>query len=50
MRGVHQPKQHIDGTVAWLAACIAHSIVDPTAEIHHFKAALGIRHWRSVME
>jgi hypothetical protein len=49
-RGVHQPKQGIDGTVAWLAACVAHSIADPTAEPLHFRAALGGPHWRAAME
>jgi histone deacetylase 1/2 len=50
MRGVHKPKERTDGTVAWLAACIAHLTVDPTVEPQHFRAALGIPHWRTAME
>ena len=36
--------------VAWLAACMAHATADPTAEPHHFQAALSIPHWRAAME
>ncbi|KAK1651002.1 hypothetical protein QYE76_068807 [Lolium multiflorum] len=43
-------KQRTDGTVAWLAACVAQSTSDPTAEPRHFRAALGIPHWRAAME
>ena len=42
--GVFQPKIRTDGTVAWLAACMAHAAADPTAEPRHFQAALGIPH------
>jgi histone deacetylase 1/2 len=50
MHGIHRPKQRTDGTVAWLAACIAQSVADPCAEPRHFRAALGIPHWRAAME
>jgi len=50
MHGIQQPKQRMDGTVAWLAACIARSTADPTVEPRHFHAALGIPHWRAAME
>jgi histone deacetylase 1/2 len=49
-RGIHQPKQRTDGTVAWLAACMAQAAADPSAEPRHFRAALGIPHWREAME
>ena len=48
--GVFQPKKRTDGTVAWLAACMAHIAADPTAEPRHFQAALGIPHWHALME
>ncbi|XP_073358178.1 uncharacterized protein [Aegilops tauschii subsp. strangulata] len=48
--GIFQPKKRTDGTVAWLAACVAHAEADPTTEPQHFQAALGIPHWRAAME
>ncbi|XP_073367905.1 uncharacterized protein [Aegilops tauschii subsp. strangulata] len=48
--GIFQPKKRTDGTVAWLAACVAHAEADPTTEPRHFRAALGIPHWRAAME
>lgn len=48
--GVFQPKIRTDGTVVWLAACMAHAAEDPTAEPRHFQDALSIPHWRAVME
>jgi histone deacetylase 1/2 len=36
--------------VAWIAACVADAVADPTAEPRHFQAALGIPHWRAAME
>ena len=50
LRGVHQPRKYKDGTVAWIASCLAQSTMDPTAEPRHFRAALGIPHWRDAME
>jgi hypothetical protein len=62
MHGVNQPKsssfrppqsaslQRIDGTIACLAAYVAHSVDDPTAEPHHFWAAPCIPRWRTPME
>jgi hypothetical protein len=34
----------MDGTVAWIAACVADAIANPTAERQHFQVALGIPH------
>ncbi|KAK1619256.1 hypothetical protein QYE76_024773 [Lolium multiflorum] len=48
--GVFCPKERTDGTVAWIAACVAQAEDDPTAEPRHFQAALGIPHRRSAME
>ncbi|XP_073363658.1 uncharacterized protein [Aegilops tauschii subsp. strangulata] len=48
--GIFQPKKRTDGTVAWVAACVAHAEADPTTEPRHFRAALGIPHWRATME
>ena len=45
-----RPKERTDGTVAWLAACMAHTAGDPNAEPRHFQAALSIPHWRAAME
>jgi hypothetical protein len=50
MCGIHRPNQRTDDTVAWLPACIAQFIAYPYAEPHHFRAALGIPHWRAAME
>ncbi|KAK1670188.1 hypothetical protein QYE76_058347 [Lolium multiflorum] len=48
--GIVRPRARTDGTVAWLAACMAHSVDDPTAEPRHFQAAMTIPHWRTAME
>ncbi|XP_073358374.1 uncharacterized protein [Aegilops tauschii subsp. strangulata] len=48
--GIFRPKERTDGTVAWLAACMAHTTADPTAGPRHFQAALSIPHWRAAME
>ena len=48
--GIVCPKERTDGTVAWLAACVAHLQDDPAAKPRHFQAALGIPRWRSAME
>ncbi|XP_073368004.1 uncharacterized protein [Aegilops tauschii subsp. strangulata] len=48
--GIFQLKKRTDGTVAWLAACVAHAEADPTTEPRHSRAALGIPHWRAAME
>nr|XP_020191183.1 endochitinase A-like [Aegilops tauschii subsp. strangulata] len=34
--GIFQPKKRTDGTVTWLAACVAHAEADPTTEPRHF--------------
>ena len=49
-RGIRQPKQRSDGTVAWLAACFADVAADPSSEPRHFRAALAVPHWRAAME
>jgi hypothetical protein len=48
--GIHQRKQRTDGTVAWLATCMAQAVADPHSEPRHFRAALTIPHWRAAME
>jgi histone deacetylase 1/2 len=50
LRGIRQVKQRTDGTVAWLAACVAQAVSDPTVEPRHFRDALGIPHWRDAIE
>jgi histone deacetylase 1/2 len=47
---IHQWKQHTDGTVAWLATCMAQAVADPHSKSRHFCAALSIPHWREAME
>jgi hypothetical protein len=42
--GVYRPKERTDGTVAWLATCLDHVVVDPTPEPCHFFAAMQIPH------
>jgi hypothetical protein len=49
-RGIFQPKQRTDGTVAWFTACQAHGIDDPTIEPSTHHEALRIPHWRAAME
>jgi hypothetical protein len=39
--GIFRPKERTDGTVAWIASCVAQAEADPTAEPRHFQAALG---------
>jgi hypothetical protein len=48
--GIVRPRLRTDGTIAWIAACVAQSALDPTAEPRHFQSALGIPHWRAAME
>ncbi|KAK1699306.1 hypothetical protein QYE76_016003 [Lolium multiflorum] len=48
--GIVCPKERTDGTVAWLAACMAHAVDDPTAEPRSYQAAMTIPHWRAAME
>ena len=33
-----------------MAACVTKATADPSAEPRHFRAALGIPHWREAME
>jgi hypothetical protein len=48
--GIHRPKEHTNGTVAWIAACLAQAQSDPSAEPRHYQAALSIPHWRAAMD
>ncbi|XP_071674374.1 uncharacterized protein [Lolium perenne] len=48
--GIHRPKTRTDGTVAWIAACLAQAQSDPTAEPRHYQAAMSIPHWRASMD
>jgi hypothetical protein len=47
--GVVRCKERTDGTVAWLAACLADAQADTTAEPHNYQAAMSIPHWRAAM-
>jgi hypothetical protein len=47
--GVVRRKEHMDGTVAWLAACLADAQADPTVEPRNYQAAMSIPHWRAAM-
>jgi hypothetical protein len=40
--GVHRPKERTDGTVAWIAACLAQAQSDPSAQPCHYQAAMSI--------
>lgn len=42
--------ERTDGTVAWLAACMAHAVANPTVEPPTYQAAMGIPHWRPAMD
>jgi hypothetical protein len=42
--------ERTDGTIAWIAACLADAQADTTAEPRHYQAALSIPHWRAAME
>ena len=48
--GIVRPKERTDGTVTYLAACLAHAVDDPTAEPRSYQAAMSIPHWRAAME
>ena len=48
--GIFKPKERKDGTVAWLAACLAAAVADPSSEPRSYQAALRIPHWREAME
>jgi hypothetical protein len=48
--GIFHPKEHTDGTIAWLTTCMANALSDPTAEPHHFQAAMAIPHLGAAME
>jgi histone deacetylase 1/2 len=43
-------KERTDGTVAWLAACLADAQADPTAGPRNYQAAMSIPHWRAAMD
>jgi hypothetical protein len=48
--GIHRSKECTDGTVAWIAACLAQAQSDPSTEPRHYQAALSIPHWRAAMD
>lgn len=48
--GIVRPKVRTDGTVTYLAACLAHAVDDPTAEPRSYQAAMSIPHWGAAME
>jgi histone deacetylase 1/2 len=47
--GIVRRKERTDGTVAWLAACLADAQADPTAEPRNYQAAMSIPHWDAAM-
>jgi hypothetical protein len=42
--GVVRHKERTDGTIAWLAACLADAQADPNAEPRNYQAAMSIPH------
>jgi hypothetical protein len=48
--GIVHRKERTDGTVAWLAACLADAQADPTAEPRNYQAAMCIPHWCAAMD
>ncbi|XP_071681644.1 uncharacterized protein [Lolium perenne] len=48
--GHSRPKVWTDGSVAWLTACSAHGISDPSSEPTSHHDAMRIPHWREAME
>jgi histone deacetylase 1/2 len=48
--GIVRRKERTDGTVAWLATCLADAQADPTTEPRNYQAAMSIPHWRVAME
>jgi hypothetical protein len=49
-RGISQPKQRMDGTVAWSCVLAAHAALKHTHEPRDYKEALCTPHWREAME
>jgi histone deacetylase 1/2 len=49
-RGVRQPKQRTDGTIAWTATCMAHALSRASAEPRNLSDALSTAHWKSAMD
>ncbi|KAK1602045.1 hypothetical protein QYE76_027203 [Lolium multiflorum] len=49
-RGITQPKQRTDGTVAWNCILQAYSASKHTQEPRDYKEALRLPHWRDAME
>ncbi|XP_071679680.1 uncharacterized protein [Lolium perenne] len=48
--GNSRPKVWTDGSVAWLAACKAHGVSDPSLEPANHHDALRVPQWRDAME
>jgi histone deacetylase 1/2 len=49
-RGITQPKQRFDGTVAWTATCMAHAADRALSEPKNLADALRTDHWKSAMD
>ncbi|KAK1607289.1 hypothetical protein QYE76_030962 [Lolium multiflorum] len=49
-RGISQPKQRTNGTVAWSCVLAAHAALKHTHEPRDYKEALRTPHWREAME
>ncbi|KAK1650088.1 hypothetical protein QYE76_067893 [Lolium multiflorum] len=48
--GIRQAKHRTDGTVAWIAACMAHARCRASSEHADLRDALATPHWRASME
>ncbi|XP_071685432.1 uncharacterized protein [Lolium perenne] len=49
-RGIRQPKQRSDGTVAWTSICLAHATERAASEPRNLQDALGTPHWKDAMD
>ncbi|KAK1604433.1 hypothetical protein QYE76_028106 [Lolium multiflorum] len=49
-RGIRQPKQRCDGTIAWTATCMAHAAARHASEPSDLQAALSTPSWKHAMD
>jgi hypothetical protein len=49
-RGIRQPKQRTDGTIAWSAVRLAHAVDLTLHEPRDHREAMSCPHWRAAME
>jgi hypothetical protein len=48
--GIFKPREHTNGTIAWIVVCMAQVQVDPTFEPRHYQASMSMPHWHAGME